>query len=121
MTFLGHSCYLQSHLSQESATQYEGMGTPPTQSQRGGCPAPRTGTCTPTKDLIHNVQEARWVLISLPVRNDARTIQPIAHHYTDYTIPAARNVSDKLQLLSYCFSSTTHPLAQAATSANALT
>jgi len=47
------------------------------------------------KDPIHIVQEARWALISLPMRFDPRTIHPMAQHYTDYNIPAAHNISDK--------------------------
>ena len=89
--------------------------------ERGGCPAPCTGSCIPPKDPIHIVQETRWALLSLPMRSDPRTIQRTAYHYTDYTIPAARNISDKWQLFPCSFNSTTHALAPTATSANTLT
>jgi len=127
MTFLRHNCYVQSircHRKQQHRVWRDGYTSNAITAlvlEWGGCPAPRTGSCTLTKDPIHIVQEARWALISLPMRFDPRTIQPIAHHYTDYTIRAARNISDKWQPLPYSFNSTMHPLAQPATSANALT
>jgi hypothetical protein len=131
MAFVGNYYYVQSITSARwnSNTAGNGKGHPMTclgrhrwegyssnpfktsTLERVGWSAPRAASCTPQKaqytlhmrlggpqDQFEQAQK-----ISLPTGFDPRAIQHIAHHYTDYAIPAARNISDTWQLLPYTF------------------